>query len=125
MRKYNLEERIKIFYTTYGPIGRSVLDIRMDEIKQAEEVIEVYERDDLFEPEIFRMPVTILESIYDMMDGQFRDFYDEIVKTNSGRKDLLLYHHEAVDILTKEIIKKKRQYYKSKGKYYEKRKNKR
>ena len=102
--------KIKEFYTKKGPLGKTMLEIGLEEIKPIDEAIKIYEEQDLFFEKAYDLSISSLHNIYGFMESKYREYYDKLTEENDyeTRKELIKYQHETVTKLTKEIIKRQR-----------------
>jgi len=116
----SLEKRIRMFYTGEGIVGKSALELGLEQLEPFDNLIEQYEEQGLFEPDLFRLPVVITEALYKVMDEYYHGFYNELKKKGNKEMlgELIAYHHDVVSTLTEEIITRKKRYFEARGKYF-------
>ena len=120
----SLEKRIRMFYTGEGIVGKSALELGLEQLEPFDNLIEQYEEQGLFEPDLFRLPVVITEALYKVMDEYYHGFYNELKKKGNKEMlgELIAYHHDVVSTLTEEIITRKKRYFEARGKYFRRKK---
>ena len=116
----SLEKRIRMFYTGEGIVGKSALELGLEQLQPFDNLIEQYEKQGLFELELFGMPVVITEALYKVMDEYYRKFYNELKreKNHEMLNELISYHHDVVSTLTEEIVARKKRYFEARRKYF-------